>query len=100
MPNWVEEAALEIEEVQDRRLKPASLMVLEDIIARHAPFKDGVAYMPVPRCDRCKHWKPHTFGPFPTTICAHPEPKFEANTSGGSSIGTEPDFGCVQWEAT
>ncbi len=30
--------------------------VIRTIILQHSPFKDGVAYMPVPRCETCEHW--------------------------------------------
>jgi hypothetical protein len=58
-------------------------------ITRSGPF-EGVALMPVPRCDQCQHWEMtdlHT-GP-----CRHP-----ALSAGvGSSVWTAPDFGCVMF---
>ena len=69
-----------------------------DIIEKHCPFKRDVAYMPVPRCDRCKLWTPR--------------PELDAGRCGlrekssaklwpelYDGIITTADFGCVQWEA-
>lgn len=78
------------------------------------PFVPGVAYMPVPRCDQCRFWMPpggdcRVFSDDPN-IAAHmkwpamatPERKAQvapfAGADGGSLL-TDPDFGCVQFEA-
>ena len=53
----------------------------------------GVAYMPVPRCDRCMHWD--------NGECAKPSMSFLDNStslSQGGVLFTGPSFGCVQWE--
>lgn len=57
---------------------------LRDIIAKHCPFKPGVAYMPMPRCETCAHWieLPYYWG-----------------RCNPLAIETPPDFGCVQWKA-
>ena len=34
------------------------LGTVERTILREAGFVENVAYMPVPRCSSCKHWKP------------------------------------------
>ena len=76
---------------------------------RRAGFEPDVAYMPVPRCDKCKWWErcvrtprwahteestsPYTFG-----NCGCPESKVEGSDD-GCSIVTDADFGCVQWKA-
>ena len=70
-------------------------------IRLHSPFKDGVAYMPVPRCETCSEWR------------ARPDDHYEAVEQTGectSKLGpwsdchdytilTGNDFGCVNWKA-
>jgi hypothetical protein len=54
-------------------------------------------YIPVPRCDTCRWWD----GP-PYKGCQlsmMPERRKFAVGSGDGDVTTEPDFGCVQWEA-
>jgi len=70
--------------------------VLRPIIAEHFPYKDfteGVAYMPVPRCDTCTHWTSRVkyFG-----WCGMKRVKLD--TQPGATLLTASDFGCVQWE--
>lgn len=84
-----------------------------------AVFIPGVVYMPVPRCDQCRFWHrdsgtadmgdcrvfsddpniaPHIW----PTIDKRPKPlAFVAPFAGADGGGfiTQPDFGCVQWEA-
>ena len=83
MKDWTAEAAREIDEMGS---SDESAGWVRDMIIKHCPFKPDVAYMPVPRCDSCKHWTPHGngYGDCPTVQNDH---------------GTSADFGCTQWEA-
>jgi hypothetical protein len=55
----------------------------------------GVAYMPVPRCDQCKHWIRRGI----RNYCNNRTLRLKASLLFVPPIETEPDFGCVQWEA-
>lgn len=107
--NWVKDAAAEIahaivEEVVNvsNRFAPVSeaawMYWVEGRIVEHTPFKEGVACMPVPRCEMCKHWSSfeheHTWGD-----CLHDEHNEGVHLIVEDIISTHKDFGCVQWEA-
>jgi hypothetical protein len=70
------------------------------IISKHCPLKPDTAYMPVPRCETCKHWERGVFEdskePSHGGTCFNPE--LQA-FGGGQTIETGEVFGCVQWEA-
>ena len=72
--DWIAKAVEEISDVH-----PATEDEMAEIIIKHCPFKIDVNYMPVPRCDSCKHWN--------NGVCQR------------IGISPGPDFGCVQWEA-
>jgi hypothetical protein len=66
--------------------------------------------MPVPRCDTCAWWKPHTtsglFGDCTLFECHDKEQVGDISKvivsrtdSGEATIITWNDFGCVQWKA-
>lgn len=59
-------------------------------------FEVGVAYMPVPRCDRCTYWHPVTtaYGRCVRSCypAREPEPLLAEMTTHGS-------FGCVEHQA-
>lgn len=70
-------------------------------VPRGVECSEGVAYMPVPRCDACAHWTPPT-PPIALGSCA------ALRTTGQPSICTadewgefdsRADFGCVKWSA-
>lgn len=74
---------------------------IRQTIVEHCPLEPGVAYMPVPRCDLCKHW---TRGTIPVIkkpsrggVCQNPE--LQAFAEGHQTLETAEGFGCVQWEA-
>lgn len=72
-----------------------------DIIRKKWPLKEDVAYMPVPRCDGCKHWALDSVYIRRIGICAM-QNSSEGQVSsdcGDYTIMTESDFGCVQFEA-
>jgi hypothetical protein len=55
-----------------------------------AVFLPGVAYMPVPHCDRCRFWH------------QSPAPDVDPDGTCDEVSGVErapADFGCVQWKA-
>ena len=58
------------------------------IIKEHCPWKPDVAYMPVPRCDTCRHWERHASN----GVCSRHSDKTR------EALCTEGDFGCVQWD--
>jgi hypothetical protein len=101
--DWIFEAAQEISDGIDGGWPSG----IADIIRKHFPFKDfteGVAYMPVPRCETCKHWEP--IAPFNDhgrcLMVDSGEKKMWASEAVNESyegIETTLDFGCVQWEA-
>lgn len=112
--DWIAEAAAEIvaEDLHvgiGGRYTAAVESNTRDIIRRHSPFKDGVAYMPVPRCDQCRFWTPtarggecqvirHTSDESPRPRTARIAVSYEIGGHGGWLLML-PDFGCVQWEA-
>lgn len=55
----------------------------------------GVAYIPVPRCETCIHWKARGIRRY----CENRGLRLRASLTFISPLETEPDFGCVQWEA-
>lgn len=77
-----------------------------------AGFKAGVAYMEVPRCDRCRWWRADGIGPnnvrigdcMLTTLTkrnrVHEQAKIliTATQTGEGVCATDADFGCVQFE--
>lgn len=71
------------------KISPAEVGEIITVMLRHLPFAVDVAYMPVPRCDGCRHWR-----------------EFKNATGMGLcdkvdqlSTPVPGDFGCVQWEA-
>jgi hypothetical protein len=80
---------------------PASEEVdrIRTIIFSHCPLEEGVAYMPVPRCETCKHYEaypPHARYPEDTQgSCNNENIKIVSD----DQFAVRPDFGCVQWEA-
>lgn len=81
------------------------LNMVRGIIERYSPFKPDVAYMPVPRCDGCKHWSRWIEGE-PNGSCEltkdawQTENKAKFYAEGGYvRVDTEANFGCVQFEA-
>lgn len=65
-------------------------------------MKPDTAYMPVPRCDKCKYWERGkilvTQQPSFGGVCGNHDLR-AFGTSDSESIETAQDFGCVQWEA-
>lgn len=66
-------------------------------------FLPDTAYMPVPRCDQCKHWDTSHVPPHHdatgTGYCNRMlEPNSKAYADMDDGVLTAPDFGCVQWE--
>lgn len=88
MKDWMMEAALNIYHGGEHgEHLDTSPEIMRDVIAEHSPFKDGVAYMPVPRCETCAHWTTST------QECA------ALRTGPLNVIYTSLDFGCVKWNA-
>lgn len=73
------------------------VVLLRAVIAEHCPFEPDVAYMPVPRCGACAHWKP-----WPKDETASIGYCSELRTHQlhfSLSLTTKPDFGCIAWKA-
>ncbi|MCR4375624.1 MAG: hypothetical protein NUW22_12325 [Acidobacteria bacterium] len=114
IPDWAANAAAKISDETHVDLEYTLIDLpteerIASIIEEHCPFQPGVAYMPVPRCDRCKFWKR-----YPVSLqedgddgtCYRPDSdkgaKFYALPCQGAQdadLITDPDFGCVQFEA-
>jgi len=105
--DWMQEAVEELIDSTsvDDPDKPDIIAWARAIIAKHCPMQDDVAYMPVPRCETCKHWKRDEITMARTAECLRREMGVDVLTSHGSSkkihvqMQTRHDFGCVQWEA-
>lgn len=69
-----------------------SMAIVKAAFARFSPFRDGVAYMPVPRCDGCRHWGQPTGTVGVCTVLSRPLEK------SGKVYTTPGDFGCVKFE--
>ena len=96
--DWAETAARVIMLRYDlKRIAPQDTSVygLAEIIREHCPVKPDMAYMPVPRCETCKHWKHRGI----RNYCENPTLWLRASLTFVPPIETEGDFGCVQWEA-
>lgn len=108
--DWIAEAAREI----DQGTGVDNEEFTAQVIRERCPFKPDVVYMPVPRCDSCKHWENGTdlsVGACTLTygedsgrlrLRSAPDSKAYADV-GGDEFGrpvliATPDFGCVQWE--
>ena len=91
--DWITAAAEEIDQLGS---SDEAAGWVRDVIAKHCPFMQDVAYMPVPRCETCKRWKRHRMasdlGIAQTGDC-HVSPRV------ASINATRLDFGCVQWKA-
>ena len=105
--DWVENAATEIAAICDASSK-SNIELLKQVVIDHCPFKPDTAYIPVPRCETCQHWRPRT-GSTITGFCYSPKvargysvpvPDGGAlvEDDEGWAILTHKDFGCVQWE--
>ena len=70
------------------------------VIVTHVPFQLDVAYMPVPRCDQCKHWKDAEDTNDNIGTCTREwRPDALMWVAGGDTdFRTMANFGCVQWE--
>ena len=103
MATWLEIAANRIGGATENNL---------EILQELCPFDQGIAYMPVPRCDSCRFWEmsrhDSTRGECALTEWddldghAHARSKAKAQAGGhecgSAALETVADFGCVQWE--
>lgn len=90
--DWMQDIANEI--IEDHEPEPFE-GYYHKIIAKHSPFKPDVAYMPVPRCEACAHWKLHKHATIesPGHYGQCMMPATVANIQ-----STHEGFGCVQWK--
>jgi hypothetical protein len=93
--DWMTQAAQGIQRSRGLSNVPASEEVdrIRTIIFNHCPLEEGVAYMPVPRCETCKHWELSM--PDKEKGNCH----VYCNAVNFDVLLTHKDFGCVQWEA-
>ena len=108
MKDWMTEAAKEIDRHTGGYMSSVDADDIRAIIAKRCPFESGVAYMPVPRCETCAHWRndPHAVSDSDSynigDCCATDSPEFDRLRAKGIKIlfHQRPlGFGCVQWEA-
>lgn len=105
--DWISEAARDIAD-ETSNLDSGDV---RRILLEHVPFEDGVAYMPVPRCDGCKHWSAMgIWSPRDIGVCgrlksfndpAQPVSLWTVsmwNDNQDTQLRTHRDFGCVAWE--
>lgn len=92
--NWIFKAALEIA-ARAEDSPPLRGKTVSAIIEAHCPFKPDVVYMPVPRCDECKHWHGPQKDANGREQCTEPTISPEQM----DEFMTLPNFGCVRWEA-
>lgn len=101
--DWATEAAEAINSVFDGRHLQNPVLTARTIILNHSPFKPDVVYMPVPRCDGCRHWKPqHVTSPLGDCSKIHTSERVQVGNSLAQimvPLPTLPSFGCVMWEA-
>lgn len=81
--DWALVAAMDIYDGRD-----ASVVDIRDVILQHCPFLPDTAYMPVPRCETCRHWDHYEDTPFMD----------DDGLCGVLGEQTNKDFGCVKWE--
>jgi hypothetical protein len=96
--DWMTEAAKEMHVESALGVRPyLGRERYREIIAKHCPLKPDTAYMPVPRCETCKHWRP-----YPPNAMSRPAGDCASITiyseQGTRPFGTALDFGCVRWE--
>ncbi len=88
--DWMAEAAERVYVKACRALTEENVVfnveVVKTTIAKHSPFKDGVAYMPVPRCETCGHFNVFKYISYDRRWCL------------SLAITPPADFGCVQWK--
>lgn len=78
-------------------LGPEGQRAVADAIYEHVPFTPGVAYMPVPRCESCRHWKQRAAK---EGECYRPALEGALMCPPGlAPMLTAAGFGCVHWEA-
>lgn len=93
--DWAQTAARAIAE-QTGYGNDAADSWMRDIILKHCSLKPDTAYMPVPRCDSCRHWQLDLNYKEPSGRC---DAAKVWSDCGDYTIMTSRDFGCVQWEA-
>lgn len=93
LPNWKINAAQTIAEEPEGHHLVERIVTILDL---HSPFKDGVAYMPVPRCDSCLHWDNIGSANKYHGVCrlSDHDPASLAVTL---RMNTHACFGCVSW---
>jgi hypothetical protein len=83
----------------------SSLNMVRLLIEEECPFKDSVAYMPVPRCETCRHWDRNisegtrVIEEQGRCLMMYEGSKTKIWPEYRDDIMTSADFGCVQWEA-
>ena len=90
--------------IEDLATFPTNSMwpqMVSEAIDRHVPMKEGVAYMPVPRCETCANWTWRPAAQARDGICdmtKWPDGMRIATDCGENTIVTSADFGCVEWK--
>lgn len=102
--DWSREAAREVARVTSRdqvyEEDPQRVAYFQSIIEAHCPLKRDVAYMPVPRCDGCRHWSQYKSPYFEDQgACQLGRAEQGKLWADEGAVNTFADFGCAQWEA-
>lgn len=88
--------ALEVAEKLAEWGSPEDIDDRAKLIEEMCPFEPDVVYMPVPRCDQCKHWERIDESCGDCNLPEDINSKVWATMYDG--IHTSPDFGCVEFE--
>ena len=101
MTDWMQEAAKEIVSMLDvHGAITGSESDVQAVLLKHMPFKLGVKYMEVPRCETCKFWDQDAPGSVSGTCeRSYKMPDRIWSNYSGSDVKTDPRFGCVEWRA-
>lgn len=94
--DWAIEAAVDI---IDYVKTGSTLEWVAERIHAHCPFKRDVAYMPVPHCESCAHWR-HMHANQGGCGYANNGEDIERRLWADmyDDVVTSADFGCVQWK--
>ncbi len=109
--DWMFKAAAEI--AKACRMDEGAGPNIHTIIRSYSPFKQDVAYMPVPRCDSCRHWQKNpkfAIGTCNLTLFDETDGWQDRSKARAIAVNqdedlemaileTTADFGCNQWSS-
>jgi hypothetical protein len=92
--DWIADAVNEVIEGGDARQLLREYLL--SALRKHSPFKPDVVYMPVPRCDQCRHWRQAIQPTAGFGVCERIDIPENPEIA---ELPTPADFGCVLIEA-